>query len=303
MSIQYDKPFINRSGEEIPAYALMELQEGDAIHRDSVDDGELVAVVKPTKIKEEGTGLYLINGPASVDKGQEGRGTRSWPARVLYDDDMEPLTGERWGPVGGEWHIARGKGNFSVVGGIDESERTVRVELGARVSASIAGSIGLLANTMQPMEVEVNGVSDQGDWKIKPGRSASVLLLDWEKESPTGQEYIDSDYKTTFDRLTPVWEDIGYGPELAFRLGFNVSESLFRATGEEPIIVVGTQSIIEVDLYTYRFFNIANNYDQRSMQGYKKGTAPTIDDDPGLQIPFHPGGSGAFQLNSGSCND
>ena len=301
MSIQYDKPFINRSGEEIPAYALMELHEGDGIHRDSVDDSELVKVVKPGT--QAPTGLYLINGPASVDKGQRGQGTRSWPARVLYDDDIKPRPGERWGPVGDEWHIARGKGNFSVVGGIDESERTVRVELGARVSASIAGAIGILTDTMEPMEVEAGGASDQSLWKIKPGLSSSVLLLDWEKESPTGQEYIDSNYKRVFRHLTPVWEDIGYGPELAFRLGFNVSESLFRADHDEPIIVVGTQSIIEVEGFTTRIFNVANNYDLRSMQGYLKGTAPTIDDDPGLQIPFHSGGSGAFQLNSGSCND
>ena len=319
MSIQYDKPFFNESGEKIPAYAIMELRIQDGIYVDAAvgeDDGkfgEHISVMKPAKHKEEGSGLYLINGPTDVDVGQRGQGTRSWPARVLFDrhSDSTPLAGELWGPEEDEWHISRGKGNLAIVGGVDRSNHTVRVELGP-IPASAEPIIALLVGDVPAVDfssdVPKPGIGDKESchilrWKLDENGNTVLPPTELEKDEEKDPNFESSPGDPPMvENLIPKQ-----------RTPVNFSGTTLRASEDEPILVSGhmvrvfgsdDEGVnIETQKYVEVLFYISNVMDFRSLPGYEKGTT-----DADAQAPYHPGESeefpaGEFRLGREDCGN
>lgn len=92
--------FKNDSGEDIPAFAIMEVVE-------VLEDGTPVCG-KPTQNSAK---LTMINGDARVPTDGYGRGTRETPMWVQYEtDDGVPATDEQWGTESDSWKLAKKPG-------------------------------------------------------------------------------------------------------------------------------------------------------------------------------------------------
>lgn len=99
-------PVVNSSGEEIPAFAVMEVID--------TDSEENVTVSKPS---EDSDKLILINGPSIIQIDGTGMGTIDMPFWAYYDtNDGTPASGERWGARSGSWKISKNKNGFLVIG-------------------------------------------------------------------------------------------------------------------------------------------------------------------------------------------
>lgn len=103
----YEFSVSNASGEDIPAFAVMQPADYQ-----SVEGRLVIPVVKPGS-PEGASGyprFYLINGPYIIPAGGSGRGTRAKadnPAMVLRRK-APPLTyGEDWGAVDHKWYLDR----------------------------------------------------------------------------------------------------------------------------------------------------------------------------------------------------
>lgn len=97
--------FKNDSGEAIPAFAIMEVN-------DVASDGT-PSCRKPSK---DSAKLTMINGPVKVPKDYKGRGTRETPMWILFDvSDGLPSTDERWGTKADSWMLSKGKQGFLTV--------------------------------------------------------------------------------------------------------------------------------------------------------------------------------------------
>ena len=101
----------NGSGEEIPPHAVMRISSGDIV------DGEMVIVVGKPDTADLGK-KHLVNGPflIGIDPTDEGYATfltDGGPVMV----SGSPSTGDEWGPVDGQWHIATGGSGFHIIGG------------------------------------------------------------------------------------------------------------------------------------------------------------------------------------------
>lgn len=147
-------PFINASGEEIPAYAVMRITTPT-----TVDSEKVVNVAKP-----DGTyrWRYLVNGPDTVDaaSGSRGWGTWVWDSdRVLYDTGSTPAFGEEWGPKSGEWKLFQHRPGFILDGRYDATdgvvwaqqmppgEILVKNSTGSAIAAAASGTATLYGGT------------------------------------------------------------------------------------------------------------------------------------------------------------
>jgi hypothetical protein len=95
----YNIPFRNDSGEEIPAYAVMRVDE--VIYRDK----QWLCVVK--KPDAEFGQRYLVNGPGTIQADGYGQATdATFPAPVaIAADDVE--FGDGWGVLADSWTLHR----------------------------------------------------------------------------------------------------------------------------------------------------------------------------------------------------
>lgn len=101
----YEFAVRNDSGEDIPAFAVMQMKAPVAV------SGRLVwPVVKPGADSAGWPRSYLVNGPFVIPANGSGNGTRAKadnPAQVLRKKS-EPLTyGEHWAPVHDKWYLDR----------------------------------------------------------------------------------------------------------------------------------------------------------------------------------------------------
>ena len=102
-------PFINQSGETVPAYGCMRVTGGT-----TVSGSDYVTIAKPSTAFQR---LYLVNRSVAVADLNSGLG--SWLSDadwVLYDDANTPAYGESWGPVASSWEIAKYRYGFTIVG-------------------------------------------------------------------------------------------------------------------------------------------------------------------------------------------
>lgn len=97
----FNKPwhrFKNGSGEEIPAYACMRIE--DAIE---TDNDIVFEVAKPN---DEEQPFYLVNGPLAVASGEEAEGRATLLTQGGYIlVGGGPVFGDRYGPTDGAWEV------------------------------------------------------------------------------------------------------------------------------------------------------------------------------------------------------
>lgn len=99
-------PVYNNSGEDIPAFAVVQLTED---HTDGA-----VNVVKPTV---NGVRYVLVNGPAAIPTGGTGQAFASPRVVVAYDAAAgTPVVGDEWGSVANSWLLGAVPGGFLVFG-------------------------------------------------------------------------------------------------------------------------------------------------------------------------------------------
>lgn len=106
-------PFLNTSGEEIPAYAVM----GQYNDHGAGDDGQggVISVIKPTYFQRR----WYINGPDVIPDGGTGYCFTGIdrPIRVLIDEDADPIYGmEPLGPRPGKWGLFPFEYGFDLLG-------------------------------------------------------------------------------------------------------------------------------------------------------------------------------------------
>ena len=104
----YDLPFYNNSGEAIPPYAVMQVDNW----KDDANNRDYFRVRKPN-----GSGkMFIVNGPLEVAIAGDGMGSRKEgiPARYLSGT---PAPDEEWGPTSGSWYLSASGSGFNVVGG------------------------------------------------------------------------------------------------------------------------------------------------------------------------------------------
>jgi hypothetical protein len=124
--------FLNASGEEVPAYAVM--QVSDAERTVNLD---FVEIVKPTAAGK----LFLINGPLPV--ADDARGVGFHEGRVLYTTgDGTPALNEPWGPTT-DWKLHKGGFGYTIVGAHQDGsvvawKKPSGFHLGKWISGSIA---------------------------------------------------------------------------------------------------------------------------------------------------------------------
>lgn len=201
-----------------------------------------------------------------------------------------------------------------------EQECAVLLAASGSGGASVTGSVGMVFGDIPLADpwADMSG-SPSLTWTVKPGEAGppaldddsewtettGVLLFDWERLAGTKNEYIATDgtlapYDDAFETMTPVVELAGGNRRWAWRRGVNRSKTDIRASASEPILVTGYEQVI-VQGSTYRLFIITDVMDFRALPGFEVGTAPTGDDDPDLQIPYHSGGENHFKLDSQDC--
>lgn len=104
----YDLPFYNNSGETIPAYAIMQVDEW----KDDANDRDYFRVKKP-----DGDGkTYIINGPLEIAAGSDGMGSRKDGILARYLSGT-PAADEEWGPTSGSWYLSSSGSGLNIVGG------------------------------------------------------------------------------------------------------------------------------------------------------------------------------------------
>lgn len=136
---RYNVPIHNASGEEIPAYAVVEVDSVSNFGEDT-----LYEVKKPTTGATE---RYLINSPASVPVGGYGAATNQYPVDALVDGS--PTIGDEIGPSSSSWELGTGT-RFTYLGGlVDGVGRVMALGAGGgndssliRATASIAAGSG-----------------------------------------------------------------------------------------------------------------------------------------------------------------
>jgi hypothetical protein len=105
-------PWLNVSGESIPAHAVIQLRTNFA--------SGLSQASKP----DSSSGIFFTNGPASV--GVDGKGeSLLWnrPRRVMVNETL--AVGDEVGPVEGSWEMTTGGSGFRVIHQDDSGIATV----------------------------------------------------------------------------------------------------------------------------------------------------------------------------------
>ena len=151
----YEFAVRNDSGEDIPAFAVMKIDDAEAV------SGRLVYVVK--KPDAEFQRRYLINGPFVIPDGGSGNGTFATaenPATALRNDDADPDDyGSVWGVASGSWELTRFyPGDFTMQGPCGD-------ERGLFVQTTVVSFYGQLNEALafgDEAEVQVLGFVDDG---------------------------------------------------------------------------------------------------------------------------------------------
>ena len=149
MLAKYDRPFVNKSGENIPPYAVLQIAPaagGTSAWVPNQAARDYFSVIKPN-----GDGsLYLVNGPSTILPNKPGRGIRPHGHPALIDPTITPVAGQSLGPVAGQWYLGEDASGFTVVGDIQGAgpsapgvfppvASTRRVRVSATASAAPAG--------------------------------------------------------------------------------------------------------------------------------------------------------------------
>lgn len=109
--VAYDKPFYNNSGEAIPPFAVMQVDNW----KDDANDRAYFRVKKP-----DGAGRqFIVNGPRQVASGGTGMGTRSPGAHASYNDAATPAVDQEWGPVSGSWLLSSSGTGYVITGDLE----------------------------------------------------------------------------------------------------------------------------------------------------------------------------------------
>lgn len=149
----YEFAVRNDSGEEIPAFAVMQPTAPVEI------SGRLVfPVVKPGAASAGWPRFYLINGPFIIPDGGSGNGTRAKadnPAQVLRRK-APPLTyGEDWGVVDNKWYLDRiYRGGYCALGPEAAAD-------GGAAATDTTKSLFHSEGCTEPFLVEINGTLDE----------------------------------------------------------------------------------------------------------------------------------------------
>lgn len=183
----YDLPFYNNSGEAIPAYAIMQVEEW----KDDANDRDYFRVKKP-----DGDGkTYIINGPLEIAIAGDGMGTRKdgAPARYLSGT---PAADEEWGPVNASWYLSASGSGINIVGGVET--------IGGATIARVAFAGGSPGNIIY---AQVVGAVATGDPTFTFDNAVAVV-----GSVPSGgtgtaqnqyaQEYVDNEWVFLFQNKT-----------------------------------------------------------------------------------------------------
>lgn len=113
----------NNSGETIPQYAVMQVEDLTERTGFSGTAEDAYSVTKP-----DGTGgvLFLINAGDEIEQGRFGAGLfLAQPNKVLIDDaGADPEFQDSYGPVEDQWHLKAGGIGFRWLGQMDEDAGT-----------------------------------------------------------------------------------------------------------------------------------------------------------------------------------
>jgi len=107
-------PFINASGQTIPAYGLVRVTTPTTV------DGEMITNV--AAVDATYRWRYLVNGPDDVDSASGSRGWGTWAFdrdKILYDTTATPVQGEHWGPKDATFKLFQHRPGFIVDGCYD----------------------------------------------------------------------------------------------------------------------------------------------------------------------------------------
>lgn len=110
--------FHNDSGEEIPAYACMQVTGTEEI------DGQNYLVVDKPADTDGTAGGYVFNGPDAVADDDEGKYQAAQVVRA-YKDTGTVTGGEKWSPVVNQWYIAQVDGGPFICCGADDVDTDV----------------------------------------------------------------------------------------------------------------------------------------------------------------------------------
>jgi len=108
---------INNSGEVWPAYAIGQLDTPEKTY--GIDDRiQVFPMVKPKAKSSSGPGaVYVVNGPAPVESGDEGMGVFAAHAHIVRIKEGDSIIfGDSVGPEKDEWFAALDADGWTVVG-------------------------------------------------------------------------------------------------------------------------------------------------------------------------------------------
>jgi hypothetical protein len=277
---QYDKPFVNKSTETIPEFAIMQIQGWSR-------DTSGLAVFEVRKPNGEGK-QYLANGPLPVPKASAsesgmGLGTRPHGAFVLYDHNLSPEFDDELGPVDGSWALGSEGTGFFVIGDpegsppsapgfpVTASTKRIRVSMhGGGGGGGTALETGWLRTTIPAATRGSGGLPRIGTG----GNPQEVQLIEFDDD-------IEFSYKLKLD---------DEGEAVTYMAG-NVNETPIRASVEEPIVVYGFVKNTKSDGSGVDIFLITNVMDHRANPNYIRGNR---------QILWH-NANLPFELNAQIC--
>jgi hypothetical protein len=144
-----DIPFINRSGEDMPPFAVFQV-EG----KTTVDGRTFFKAVKPS---DDGK-VFAFNGFVQVKDDGEGVGAQSFGSPVAYDsNDGTPGDGDKWHIVADNWKLRKEETAGTVLGSVistgwnEDKPKTTRVMLemggGASIDSYRVACVGYIAAT------------------------------------------------------------------------------------------------------------------------------------------------------------
>lgn len=115
-------PFLvhNDSGEEIPAYACMQVTGTEEIGNQNY-----LVVNKPADDTGE-AGWFVFNGPRAIAADEEGV-IQKGPVYRGFKNSGTPAAGEIWGPTSGQWYLSTDGSLFRVFGADDVADDVFRV--------------------------------------------------------------------------------------------------------------------------------------------------------------------------------
>lgn len=147
----YRRPFVNQSGETIPAFGVLEVGGW-------VDDSKGRSVFRAVKPTKDGK-IYYVNGPLAVPSGSNGWAASADGHWALYEGTSTPQLNQEYGPKAGSWALhADGKGGFIIIAdargaaapppGFPTGASTKRIRVKEQAKAEVVNRVqGTVAST------------------------------------------------------------------------------------------------------------------------------------------------------------